>query len=137
MSDYLFSLESDKPKPAAKEKDLTTGARKLIKILAETAAPEVMVKLRQVTELIGEEKTNELVLFVRNNRKLIRPRISSRSTIPTKKRYTDTELAGFITKDLFDAIKEAQQTKVKYQPTYNGSPDPVKVAAAKEQKGVS
>lgn len=137
MTQYMFALEGTSPKPPTKQSELSPGAQKLVEILSKTAAPEVLVKLRQVTELIGEEKTNELVLFVRNHRRLVRPKISAQSKIPKHKRFTASELGGFITADLFAAINEAQKTKVDRKPKNQGEPNPEILKKAQEQYDAS
>lgn len=105
----------------------------------ETPYEEVVVLLDQVIDLIGEEKANELCLFVRNMDKLIRPRVRKGSLIPVEKRVSNRRLAGFIREDLLDAIEKVHFKKKPSPVVSNaaGVPDPIKVAIAKEQKGVS
>jgi len=130
----MFTFEADKPKPATKPDKVSSG-NTLIQSLLKTDAPEVFVKLRQVTELLGEEKTNEICLFVKKMKRLVRPRIRTDSLIPPKKQFTETEYAGFITADLFEAIKQAQSIKVARVPQSTGEPNPTILKAAKAQHG--
>lgn len=132
---YMFSLEGDKPKAASKPDEVSKEANTLIQSLSKTASAEVVVKLRQVTELIGEEKTNELCIFVKSMRKLVRAKINPKSLIPPKKRYTEYEYGGFFTADLFDAIKEAQSSQAERKPIFSGEPDPEILKIAKKQHG--
>lgn len=128
MSDtkkYAFKVQDvNNPKPAKKMEEMSEGAKALLENLSRTTAVDVVVRVDQVVELIGEEKTNELLFFVKPMKRLIRPRISSRSSILPKKRSVTAEFAGFPLQELLDAINEAQKTQLKMDTRLSPVPDP-------------
>lgn len=128
--------ENNLKKPIKKE-DFTYQHTEFLKGLVSTGAKEVLVKIDQVVDLIGEEKANELIIFYRAFKRADHIKRTSRSLIPQEKRFSMRKLASFNRQDLLDAINEVHDLEVKTEPQqFNSEPNRDKVNAARKKAGL-
>jgi hypothetical protein len=98
---------------------------KLAFYLRRTAAKEVNVKFEQVVELIGEEKAQELAIFVVKKQEIRTSHIGRRSAVPAAKRINNDGLAGFNRRQLLEAILEAKGSDYQLKDSKGNDPEPL------------